>query len=143
MAPRGGAAGAAAAAAWFACDPLLKRAFGTPYADSELVGPFLTRGRLEPLANFVTHAAAGAVFGRVFVRLGGRGVRAGVAAAVVENTLLWPSLVLVERVHPKRRDGTWPRLVTSRRAFAAATTGHALFGALLGAAVARAREPGS
>ena len=140
MAPRGVVAGAAAAAAWFACDPLLKRVFGTPYADSELVGPFLTRGRLEPVANLVTHAAAGAAFGRVFVRLGGRSISAGAAAAVVENTLLWPSLALVERVHPKRRDGTWPRLVTSPRAFAAATAGHALFGALLGAAVSRTRS---
>ena len=137
MAPPGVVPGAAAAAAWFSCDPVLKRVFGTPYADSELVGPFLTRGRLEPVANLVTHAAAGAAFGRVFVRLGGRSVRAGVAAALVENTLLWPSLALVERVHPKRRDGTWPPLVTSPRAFAAATAGHALFGALLGAAVSR------
>ena len=143
MVPRGGAAGAAAAAVWFACDPLLKRAFRTPYADSELVGPFLARGRLEPAANFATHVAAGAAFGRVFVRLGGRSVRAGVAAAVVENTLLWPGLALVERLHPKRRDGTWPPIVSSGRAFASATAGHALFGALLGAAVARRCEAGS
>ncbi len=59
---------------------------------------------------------------------------------MAENTLLWPSLALVERVHPKRRDGTWPSLVTSPRAFAAATVGHALFGALLGAAVSRTRS---
>jgi len=147
MASKGAAAGAAAAAVWYACDPLLKRLFRTPYADSQLVGPFLASGRLEPVANLGTHCAAGAAFGHVFARLGGRGVRAGVAAAVVENTLLWPGLTLVERVHPRRRDGSWPRLVTSGRAFASATAGHALFGALLGAALGRRgelvrREPG-
>jgi len=54
---------------------------------------------------------------------------------VLENALLWPAVGFVERVHPKRRDGTWPPLVRSPRAFASATAGHALFGGLLGAAV--------
>jgi hypothetical protein len=128
--------GAVAAAVWQACDPVLKRAFGTPYADAELLGPFITRGRHEWLANLVTHAAAGAGFGFVFERLGGRGVRQGVAAALVENTVLWPGVAVFDVIHPKRRDGTWPRLLTSPRAFAAASAGHALFGALLGAGVA-------
>ena len=129
---RGAAAGAAAAAVWFACDPALKRVFGTPYADSEVVGPFLARGRLEPLANLVTHCGTGAAFGVAFERLGGRGARQGVAAALVENTVLWPAIGVVELFHPKRRSGEWPRIVTSPRAFGAATTGHALFGAVLG-----------
>ncbi len=129
---RAAGAGAAAAVVWFACDPLLKRVFGTPYADSQLAGPFLTRGRLEPLANLATHTAAGAAFGVAFVALGGRGARAGVAAAVAENTLLWPAIAVLERVHPKRRDGTWPPLARDPRAFACATAGHALFGAALG-----------
>ena len=130
--------GALAAAAWQACDPLLKRAFGTPYTDAQLLGPFITRGRYEWLANLATHAAAGATFGYVFERLGGRGVKQGMTAALVENAVLWPGIAVFDVIHPKRRDGTWPRLVTSPRAFAAATAGHALFGALLGAAVGRA-----
>jgi hypothetical protein len=138
---RGAATGALAAAVWQACDPLLKRAFGTPYADAELLGPFITRGRHEWLANLVTHAAAGAGFGFVFERLGGRGVRQGVAAALVENTVLWPGVAVFDVIHPKRRDGTWPRLLTSPRAFAAASAGHALFGALLGAGVAAGLSP--
>jgi hypothetical protein len=132
---RGPLAGALAATVWYACDPLLKRVFGTPYADSEVLGPFLAGGRFEPVANLVTHAAAGAGFGHAFERLGLRGVRQGTAAAVVENTLLWPAVGAVERFHPKRRDGTWPAIGRSPRAFAAATAGHALFGALLGAFV--------
>jgi hypothetical protein len=129
----GALAGAAAAVVWWGCDPLLKRVFGTPYADSEVLGPFLIRGRGESVANLVTHVGAGALFGHLFERAGGRGARAGVAAALVENTLLWPTLGVVERFHPKRRDGTWPPIVTSPRAFASASAGHALYGALLGA----------
>lgn len=128
--------GALAAAVWQACDPLLKRTFGTPYCDAELIGPFITRGRHEWLANLVTHAAAGATFGFVFERCGGSGVKQGVKAALVENTLLWPGIALFDAIHPKRRDGTWPRLVTSPRAFGSASAGHALFGALLGAGIA-------
>lgn len=125
--------GALAAAAWQACGPLFKRGFGTPYADAELLGPFITRGRYEWLANLATHSAAGATFGFAFERLGGRGVKRGVTVALVENAVLWPATAVFDVIHPKRRDGTWPRLVTSPRAFAAATAGHALFGALLGA----------
>ena len=84
----GAAAGALAAAVWRTCDPLLKRAFGTPYADAELLGPFVTRGPLEPLVDLAAHCATGAVFGHIFEHFGGRGVRQGVAAALAENTLL-------------------------------------------------------
>ena len=127
-------AGALAAAAWQASDSIFKRVSGSPYSDAELIGPFITCGRWEWVANLATHSAAGAVFGHAFERLGGRGVRAGVVAALAENTLLWPGVGIVEHFHPKRRSGEWPRLVTSPRAFASATVGHAFFGALLGLA---------
>jgi hypothetical protein len=129
---RGAVAGALAAAAWQASDSIFKRTFGTPYSDAELLGPFITRGRYEWLANLATHAAGGATFGYVFERLGGRGVKQGVIAAVAENALLWPGIAVFDRIHPKRRDGTWPRLATNPRAFAAASAGHAFFGLLLG-----------
>jgi hypothetical protein len=129
---RGGIAGAVAATLWTAADPLLERAFRTPYADAKLLGPFITEGPLEPVANAATHAAGGFAFGYLFSRLGGRGVKNGVAAAVAENTLLWPLLAVFDRIHPKRRDGTWPPLVGSPRVFACATAGHAFFGVLLG-----------
>jgi hypothetical protein len=129
---RGGVAGAVAATLWTAADPVLDRVFGTPYADSKLLGPFITEGPLEPVANAATHAAGGFVFGYVFLRFGGRGVRNGVTAALAENTLLWPSLAIFDRIHPKRRSGEWPPLVSNPRVFAQATAGHALFGVLLG-----------
>jgi hypothetical protein len=129
---RGGIAGAVAATLWTAADPVLCRAFRTPYADSKLLGPFITQGPLEPVANAVTHAAGGFAFGYVFSRLGGRGVKNGVTAALAENTLLWPGLAVFDRIHPKRRSGEWPPLVSNPRVFAQATAGHALFGLLLG-----------
>jgi hypothetical protein len=134
---RGAVAGAFAAAAWQACDPVFKRLSGSPYSDPELLGPFITTGRWEWLANLATHSAVGAGFGYGFERLGGRGVKAGVAAALGENTLLWPGIGVLEHFHPKRRSGEWPRLVTSPRAFASATAGHLFFGALLGLATRR------
>jgi len=136
---KGAVVGALAAAAWQACDPLFKKVSGSPYSDAELIGPFITTGRYEWAANLATHSGAGAAFGYAFERLGGRGVKAGVVAALAENTLLWPSVGVVERFHPKRRSGAWPRLVTSPRAFASATIGHAFFGALLGFGL---RDPG-
>jgi hypothetical protein len=138
---RGGVAGALAAAAWNAYDPLLKRAFKTPYADSEVLGPFITEGRYEWVANLATHMAGGFAFGSLFERFGGRTPKQGVAAAVVENTVLWPVLAAIERVHPKRKRGEWPPLLLNARAFAGATAGHALFGALLGYGVSRGRTP--
>jgi hypothetical protein len=137
---RGTVAGAAAALVWYACDPLLKRTFGTPYADPELIGPFVTRGPLQRYVNVVTHTATGSGFGHLFERFGGRGVRQGVAAALVENTVLWPGMIVVDRIHPARRDGTWPPLFANPRVFAQSTAGHALFGVVLGLLV-RADRP--
>lgn len=134
---RGAVAGAVAAAVWNGYDPLLKRAFGTPYADSEVLGPFITTGRHEWLANLVTHMGGGFAFGYAFERLGGRTPRQGAAAAVIENTVLWPGIAVIEKVHPKRRSGEWPRLLLDGRAFASATVGHAVFGVLLGLAMRR------
>jgi hypothetical protein len=136
----GAAAGALAAAAWMAAEPLLQRAFGTPYSDSRLASGFVTRGRLRPLAGLVLHCSAGAAFGSAFARAGGRGWRQGTAAAVLENTVLWPAVALADRVHPDVREGLRPAIARSPRAFASATCGHALFGALLGAFVAAGDE---
>ena len=130
---RGALAGAVAAALWTATDPVTKRLFGTPYSDSELLSSFVTRGRWEPVVGAALHATVGAGFGYGFAGLGGRGVRAGIVVALAENTLLWPGLAVFDRIHPKRRDGTWPKLVTNPRVFAQATAGHAFFGAVVGA----------
>ena len=62
-------------------------------------------------------------------------MKQGVVVALAENTLLWPAMPIFDRIHPKRRDGTWPPLASSPRVFASATAGHAFFGLLLGLGV--------
>ena len=130
---RGALVGALAAAAWQACDPVFKRTFRTPYSDAELLGPFITRGRYEWLADLVTHSAGGAAFGFLFERFGGSGVKQGVVVALAENTLLWPVMPFFDRTHPDVRSGRWPKLFANGRVFAQASAAHVLFGALLGA----------
>jgi hypothetical protein len=128
----GAAAGAVAAALWTATDPLFKRAFGTPYSDSELLSAYVTRGRLQPLVSVAVHSVNGAGFGYLFTRFGGRGVKRGVAVALAENALLWPFMPFFDRTHPDVRDGRWPRLFANGRVFAQATAAHAVYGVLLG-----------
>jgi hypothetical protein len=134
---RGAVAGAAAAAVWAAGDPLLRQLADTSYSDVRLLGRLATRGRAWPVAGLAIHMTNGAIFGAAFERLGLRGMKAGVVAAEVENTLLWPTMAIADRIHPDRRDGTWPPLVGNVRVAAQEVVGHAIFGAVLGALVRR------
>jgi hypothetical protein len=132
---RGAVSGALAAAAWAAAEPALGRMLGNPYSDVRLLGRLMTRGEAWPIAGVALHLANGAAFGWAFEGLGLRGVAQGVLAAEVENLLLWPGFLVFDRIHPDRRDGRWPRLVTDRRVAAYEVATHALFGAVLGALV--------
>ena len=134
---RGAKAGVAAAAVRVAAEPLLGRLVGTPYSDVRLLGRMVTTGRAWPVAGVAVHLVNGALFGAAFERLGLGGVRHGVIAAEAENLVLWPGFAVVDRVHPDRRDGTWPRLVTSPRVAVYEVSTHALFGAVLGLATRR------
>ena len=134
---RGSAAGVVAAAAWAAGEPIFGRLARTPYSDVGLLGRLVTRGRASPAAGLALHLTNGAVFGAVFARVGLKGVKAGVTAAQIENLALWPALVVLDRVHPDRRDGNWPPLARSPQIAVYEITMHAIFGAILGALVAR------
>ena len=79
------------------------------------------------------HLANGAIAGIAFQRLGLRGWKQGVAAALVENAVLWPGMAVVDRIHPDRRSGAWPPLLGNGRVFVQEIAVHALFGAVLGA----------
>ena len=129
---RAALAGMTAAASWAAAEPLARRLFGTPYSDVRLLGAPISR-RHWRAAGMVVHLANGAAAGISFHRLGLRGWKQGVAAAVVENALVWPGMAVVDRAHPDRRSGAWPPLLRNGRVFAQETAVHALFGALLGA----------
>ena len=130
---RGALAGAAAAAAWAAVEPVARRIFDVRYSDTRLLGAAITSGPKWKSAGLAWHLLNGAVFGAVFTRLGGRGVPRAVAAAEVENLVLWvPGMALVDRFHPDRRSGAWPPLLRNGRVFAYEVAVHALFGVLLG-----------
>lgn len=134
---KGPVAGAVAAVAWAAGEPVLRRLARTPYSDVRLLGRFVTRGRLWPVAGLAVHVANGAVVGAAFERAGIRSVRSAVVAAQIENAALWPTMAIVDRIHPDRRDGTWPPLVRNRRVAGYEVAVHALFGAVFGALVRR------
>jgi hypothetical protein len=129
----GALAGAAAAAAWAAQQPLDKRVFGSRYDDVELLGKLVTRGPGWPAAGLGLHMANGAMFGAVYALarplVPGPPVVAGVGAAMAENFGFWPLGVLVDRHHPAR--GDLERLHGNRRAFAQAAWRHLLFGIVL------------
>jgi hypothetical protein len=130
---QGALAGVAAAAAWGASEPASRRFFGIRYSDLRLLGAAVTTGRHWKAAGWSLHLLNGAVFGALFARLGGHGVARAVAAAEVENLVLWaPGMVVVDRFHPDRRSGKWPPLLRNRRVFAHEVAVHALFGAVLG-----------
>lgn len=132
---RGALAGAAAAGAWAAVEPLAARVAGTGYTDVRLLGRMVSE-RHWAAAGTAVHLANGAAFGALFAAAGGRGPRAGLAWAAAETIATWPGMALLDRVHPDRRSGRWPRLLTDRRVFAQEVAVHALFGVLLGAMVA-------
>ena len=133
---RGALAGAAAAAAWGAAEPIAGRVFQVPYSDVRLLGAVATRGRHWKAAGWAMHLVNGAVFGALFERVGGHGVRRAVAAAEFENIVLWaPGMAVVDRFHPDRRSGAWPPLLRNGRVFAYEVAMHAVFGLVLGALV--------
>lgn len=135
---QGAAAGAVAALAWAAQQPLDKRAFRSDYDDVELLGRALAPEGPWLVPGLALHAANGAAFGAVYSRVAGRlpgpPWAQGLLAAQAENFGLWPLVRLTDRFHPARDE--LPRLTGNRRALAQATWRHALFGLVLGALAA-------
>jgi len=137
---RAAVAGAAAAGLWAATEPALRRACRTRYGELRLVGGLLAPNRAWRQVGLGVHLVNGALFGIAFDRLGGRGILRGVAAAELENAVLWPALAIVDRRHPDVLDGTWQPLLRDRRVLAQEVAGHALFGATLGLMLTRGAE---
>jgi len=132
---RAALAGAAAATAWAAVEPLDRRFVRHDYSDVALLGKWVTRSRAWPFVGLAIHAANGAGFGLAFhelrVRTGIDGRRLALGMALAENVAGYPLAPLVDRIHPARGEpGVAP--LTSPRAFVQATARHALFGYLLG-----------
>ena len=129
------AAGAAAAAAWIAVEPVTRRLAGGTHRELRLVSGMLAGDRRGNALGWAVHLANGAAFGVAFRRLGGHGVRRAVIAAQAENAILWPGMAIVDRVHPDVRSGRWPRLTTDRGTILQEIGGHLVFGVVLGAFV--------
>jgi len=134
-AARHAAAGAAGTALWAALEPLDRRLLGHDYSDVALLGKWVTRGPLWPVAGVAWHLANGASFGLALHALrrgtGAEPRRLALGLALVEHVGLYPLSILVDRHHPARGE-RGVTAVWSKRAFAAATVRHALFGAVLG-----------
>ena len=133
---RDAAAGATAATAWAALEPLDKRVFRCDYSDIALLGKAVRRDRDWRAAGFAVHAANGAVFGLAYgavrrrTRVGPR--RLAVGLALGEHFALYPLCWFVDRYHPARGEEGVPPLLTNGRAFAQATARHLVFGVVLG-----------
>ena len=133
---RSATAGAIAAAAWAAQEPVDQRVLGCDYSDVAVLGKAVTRGRRWRAVGLAIHVANGAAFGLAFheardrLPVGERKLAVGMALA--EHLALYPLCYLVDRYHPGRGEPGIPPLLTNRRAFAQATWRHALFGAVLG-----------
>lgn len=140
---RGALAGAAAAAVWWAQQPLDRRVFGVPYDDTELLGKFVTRDRTWPVVGLAMHLANGAAFGALYANAAPHlplpSWARGPAAAMAEHLGSWPLVAVVDRAHPAREE--LPTLAGDPRAFAQATWRHLLFGVVLGELERRFNAP--
>jgi len=128
-------AGATAAAAWIAAEPITRRLAGGTHRELRLISGLLAGKRGGNALGLAVHLANGAAFGVAFSRFGGRGVRQAVVAAQVENAVLWPGMAIADRVHPDVRSGRWPRLVSDRGTILQEIGSHLVFGAVLGALI--------
>jgi hypothetical protein len=132
---RAALAGAAAACAWAAAEPLDRRLLRYDYSDVALLGKWVTRSRWWPLAGLALHAANGATFGVAFHevrrRTGAPPRPLALGLALAEHVALYPLSYFVDTRHPARGEPGVPPLLTGR-AFVQATARHALFGVVLG-----------
>lgn len=134
----GAVAGAVAAAVWAAAEPVAARAFGTRFGDVRLLGRMLGERRGWRVLGLGAHLANGALFGAALGAMGQRGMRRMLAWTALETVATWPAMGVADRVHPDRRSGRWPRLLTSRRVFAQEVVMHGVFALVLGALTSRA-----
>lgn len=138
-----GLAGALAFAGVMALDLRLMRARTN---DLRLLAGLVPGGRRWWLpVGLAMHCANGAALGVVYARLCSAPVRRpwlrGLAFGLTENTLLWPLVVVLDRLHPDIRAG---RLDHFNRPvpFFQEVLRHAAYGLTLGLVEARLREHG-
>jgi hypothetical protein len=131
---RGGVAGAVATAVMTLEQSLDKRLFDSEYDDVEILGKLVTRGDHWQRIGFALHVQNGVMFGAAYAHLKpslrGPAALRGLLVFLVEHVAAWPTVELIDRFHPARKE--LPKLSGNRRAFAQATVRHAVFGIVLG-----------
>jgi hypothetical protein len=127
-----GLAGGAAFAAVMELDMALSRRRVDDFQLLAGFGPTRDKWRIVgPLIHATNSVSLGGLYGVVAQLIPGTGWRKGLTFALAENTLLWPIIIVLDRVHPAIRSGElpvynrpWPFLVENLR--------HAAFGIVLG-----------
>ncbi|HYI16558.1 MAG TPA: DUF6789 family protein [Thermomicrobiales bacterium] len=127
-----GLAGGAAFAAVMELDMALSRRRVDDFQLLAGFGPTRDKWRVVgPLVHSINSVSLGGLYGVVAQFIPGTGWRKGLTFALAENTLLWPIIIVLDRVHPAIRSGElpvynrpWPFLVENLR--------HATFGIVLG-----------
>lgn len=137
---RSGLAGGAAFAIVMKADIALS---GQRIDDFQLLagfGPLRHRWRVVgPIVHGINSMAVGAVYALVRERLWGPGWLRGLTFAMVENTVLWPVIILLDRIHPAIRAGDLPAF-NRRWPFIAENLRHAAYGIVLGVTDERLRR---
>jgi hypothetical protein len=132
---RGAVAGAVATVVMTLEQPLDKRLFDSKYDDVEILGKLVTRGDHWQPIGIALHVQNGAIFGAAYAQLlkpslPGPAVLRGLLVGLIEHVAAWPTVALIDRYHPARKE--LPKLAANRRAFGQATIRHAVFGIVLG-----------
>lgn len=131
----GAIAGFVAAAAFAVWMKLDMRVSGDRVDDFQLLGGFGPLAEHWPVTGAIIHHTNGALLGAGYgiaePYLRGPGWLRGVTFALVENTLLWPLILLLDRAHPAIRAGALP---SYNRAwpFVAENIRHIVYGGVLG-----------
>ena len=100
-------------------------------------------GRFWPVLGTVMHmvngAALGALYAHIEHKFPGPGWVKGTVFALVENTLLWPIITVLDRVHPEIRSGRLPAF-NRPVPFLQEVFRHVVYGAVLGWVYERLRR---
>ena len=139
----GAASGLAGGAAFAAVMQVDMAISGKRVDDFQLLagfGPFRDNWKIPGAIIHTSNSALlGAAYSTVEPLLFGPGWLRGLVFAIVENTLLYPFVALLDRIHPAIRAGDLPRY-GQPWSFAAETLRHVAYGLVLGYVFERLRR---
>jgi hypothetical protein len=131
----GAAAGFVAAAAFAAWMKLDMRVTGKRLDDFQLLGGIGPLSEHWPVTGAAIHHVNGALLGAGYTTLEpvlpGPGWFRGLLFALTENAVLWPIILVLDRVHPAIRSGELPSY-NRPMPFLVETLRHVVYGAVLG-----------